>query len=122
LSGELHLDIDATIVIAHSDNEWAARHGTNFGFHPLVRLLDRPEIASTISWWSTGTQNEEAGRIQLPAARLRRFRPNSVTEPPDLRVNRSVMAEMVVTSSVLVEADRGASRTRQLRFEHLGVA
>ena len=47
LSGELCLDLDATIVIAHSEKELASptwKH--TFGFHPLVCFLDRPEIAS----------------------------------------------------------------------------
>ena len=47
LTQELCLDIDATIVIAHSDKEDAAptwKH--TFGFHPLTCWLDRPEIAS----------------------------------------------------------------------------
>lgn len=47
LSAELHLDIDASIVIAHSEKEDAAptwKH--TFGFHPLVCFLDRPEISS----------------------------------------------------------------------------
>jgi Transposase DDE domain group 1 len=47
LSGELCLDLDATIVIAHSDKEWAAptwKH--TFGFHPLVCYLDRPDVSS----------------------------------------------------------------------------
>ncbi|MGH9045653.1 MAG: IS1380 family transposase [Acidimicrobiales bacterium] len=47
LGGELHLDFDATIVIAHSDKELAAptwKH--TFGFHPLVCFLDRPDISS----------------------------------------------------------------------------
>jgi hypothetical protein len=47
LRGELCLDIDATILIAHSDKELAAptwKH--TFGFHPIVCFLDRPEISS----------------------------------------------------------------------------
>ena len=47
LSGELFLDLDATIVIAHSEKELASptwKH--TFGFHPLVCFLDRPDIAS----------------------------------------------------------------------------
>jgi hypothetical protein len=47
LTGELYLDLDATIVIAHSDKELAAptwKH--TYGFHPLVCFLDRPEISS----------------------------------------------------------------------------
>jgi Transposase DDE domain group 1 len=47
LSGELFLDLDATIVIAHSEKEWAApTWKRTFGFHPLACFLDRPEIAS----------------------------------------------------------------------------
>jgi hypothetical protein len=47
LSRELCLDIDATIVIAHSDKQLASptwKH--TFGFHPLLCFLDRPEISS----------------------------------------------------------------------------
>ena len=47
LTGELHLDIDATILIAHSEKEDASpTWKRTFGFHPLVCFLDRPEIAS----------------------------------------------------------------------------
>ncbi|MDQ6614949.1 MAG: transposase, partial [Actinomycetota bacterium] len=47
LTKELHLDIDATIVIAHSDKELAApTWKRTFGFHPVVCYLDRPEISS----------------------------------------------------------------------------
>ena len=47
LTGELHLDIDATILIAHSEKEQAApTWKRTFGSHPLVCFLDRPEIAS----------------------------------------------------------------------------
>jgi hypothetical protein len=47
LSRELCLDIDATVVIAHSEKELASptwKH--TFGFHPLLCFLDRPEISS----------------------------------------------------------------------------
>jgi hypothetical protein len=47
LSVELFLDLDATIVIAHSEKELASptwKH--TFGFHPLACFLDRPEISS----------------------------------------------------------------------------
>ena len=47
LSGELALDFDATVVIAHSEKEDAAptwKH--TFGFHPLYCFLDRPEVSS----------------------------------------------------------------------------
>jgi len=46
LDGELCLDFDATITIAHSEKENAA--GTwkkTFGFHPLLCFLDRPDVA-----------------------------------------------------------------------------
>lgn len=47
LGQELCLDIDATIVIAHSDKELAApTWKRTFGFHPIACFLDRPEIAS----------------------------------------------------------------------------
>ena len=46
LSGELYLDIDATIVIAHSEKQWAApTWKKTFGFHPLLCFLDRPDIS-----------------------------------------------------------------------------
>jgi Transposase DDE domain group 1 len=47
LSHELCLDIDATIVIAHSEKQLASptwKH--TFGFHPLLCFLDRTEISS----------------------------------------------------------------------------
>lgn len=47
LSGELYLDFDATIVVAHSDKELAApTWKKTFGFHPLLCFLDRPDISS----------------------------------------------------------------------------
>jgi hypothetical protein len=47
LSQEIVLDIDATIVIAHSEKELAsATWKHTFGHHPLVCFLDRPEISS----------------------------------------------------------------------------
>lgn len=47
LSGELCLDIDASIVIAHSEKELASpTWKKTFGFHPLMCFLDRPEISS----------------------------------------------------------------------------
>jgi hypothetical protein len=46
LSGELRLDLDATITIAHSEKENAAATWKHtFGFHPLLCFLDRPDIA-----------------------------------------------------------------------------
>jgi hypothetical protein len=47
LAGELFLDFDATIVIAHSDKEMATpTWKKTYGFHPLVCFLDRPDISS----------------------------------------------------------------------------
>lgn len=46
LSGELCLDFDATITIAHSEKEnAAATWKKTFGFHPLLCFLDRPDVA-----------------------------------------------------------------------------
>ena len=46
LSSELYLDIDATIVIAHSEKQWAApTWKKTFGFHPLLCFLDRSDIS-----------------------------------------------------------------------------
>lgn len=43
----LYIDIDATLVIDHSDNkaQAAATWKKSFGHHPLLAFLDRPEIA-----------------------------------------------------------------------------
>jgi hypothetical protein len=43
----LHIDIDATLVIDHSDNKTGATPTwkKSFGLHPLLAFLDRPEIA-----------------------------------------------------------------------------
>jgi hypothetical protein len=47
LSSELCLDLDATIVVAHSDKELAApTWKRTYGFHPLGCFLDRPEVSS----------------------------------------------------------------------------
>jgi hypothetical protein len=44
----LHIDIDATLVIDHSDGKQdaAPTWKKTFGHHPLLAFLDRPEIAS----------------------------------------------------------------------------
>src|SRR5487761_1170614 len=45
--GELRIDFDATISIAHSEKQnAAATWKKTFGFHPLLAFLDRPEAAS----------------------------------------------------------------------------
>ena len=44
--GELRIDFDATISIAHSEKQdAAATWKKTFGFHPLLAFLDRPEMA-----------------------------------------------------------------------------
>lgn len=44
--GELCIDFDATITIAHSEKENAAATWKHtFGFHPLLAFLDRPDVA-----------------------------------------------------------------------------
>jgi hypothetical protein len=45
--GWLHIDIDATLVIDHSDNKQLATPTwkKTYGHHPLLAFLDRPEIA-----------------------------------------------------------------------------
>lgn len=45
--GWLHIDVDATITIDHSDakENAAATWKKTFGYHPLLVFLDRPEIA-----------------------------------------------------------------------------
>src|SRR4030081_1176388 len=46
LSAGLVIDIDATITIAHSEKENAAKTWKKtFGFHPLLAYLDRPDVA-----------------------------------------------------------------------------
>jgi Transposase DDE domain group 1 len=46
VSAGLTIDIDATITIAHSDKENAAKTWKKtFGFHPLLAYLDRPDVA-----------------------------------------------------------------------------
>ena len=47
LSEGLILDIDATVLISHSEKQNAApTWKKTFGFHPLLCFLDRPEISS----------------------------------------------------------------------------
>jgi hypothetical protein len=46
LTGELRLDFDATLTVAHSEKEnAAATWKRTFGFHPLLCFLDRPDVA-----------------------------------------------------------------------------
>jgi hypothetical protein len=46
ITGGLVIDIDATITIAHSEKENAAKTWKKtFGFHPLLAYLDRPDVS-----------------------------------------------------------------------------
>jgi hypothetical protein len=46
LAAGLTIDIDATISIAHSEKENAAKTWKKtFGFHPLLAYLDRPDVS-----------------------------------------------------------------------------
>ncbi|MGH8895193.1 MAG: IS1380 family transposase [Actinomycetes bacterium] len=46
MGGELRIDFDATITVAHSEKENAAATWKHtFGFHPLLAFLDRPDVA-----------------------------------------------------------------------------
>jgi hypothetical protein len=46
LTAGLTIDLDATILIAHSEKEnAAATWKKTFGFHPLMAYLDRPDVA-----------------------------------------------------------------------------
>jgi hypothetical protein len=46
LTGGLIIDMDATITIAHSDKENAAKSWKKtYGFHPLLAYLDRPDVS-----------------------------------------------------------------------------
>ncbi|MEB3063642.1 IS1380 family transposase, partial [[Mycobacterium] zoologicum] len=45
--GWLHIDVDATLTLDHSDNKVGAActWKKTFGYHPLLAFLDRPEIS-----------------------------------------------------------------------------
>jgi hypothetical protein len=46
LTGLLQIDFDATVTIAHSEKENAAKTWKKtFGMHPLLAFLDRPEVS-----------------------------------------------------------------------------
>jgi Transposase DDE domain group 1 len=46
LAAGLTIDLDATITVAHSEKENAAKTWKKtFGFHPLLAYLDRPDVA-----------------------------------------------------------------------------
>jgi hypothetical protein len=47
LTGLLHIDVDATVTISHSENKQNAAKTwkKTFGYHPLLAFLDRPEVS-----------------------------------------------------------------------------
>jgi len=73
----LHIDIDATLVIDHSDNkeQAAPTWKKTYGHHPLLAFLDRPEIAgdhitvlaqalaSLPPRWRPDPDNDEAPKV-----------------------------------------------------------
>jgi len=55
LAGGLVLDVDATLLTAHSEKEHAAAtYKRGFGFHPLLCFLDRPEVSG---WGGAGRRD-----------------------------------------------------------------
>lgn len=76
LGGELRIDIDATITIAHSEKKNAAATHT-FGFHPLLAFLDRPDVAggealAGLLWAGNVGSNTAADHVRCWRWRLRR--------------------------------------------------
>ena len=46
IAAGLTIDLDATITVAHSEKDNAAKTWKKtFGFHPLLAYLDRPDVA-----------------------------------------------------------------------------
>ena len=47
MGGWLHIDVDATLTLDHSDNKVGAASTwkKTFGYHPLLAFLDRPEVS-----------------------------------------------------------------------------
>lgn len=47
MQGWLHIDVDATLTLDHSDNKVGAASTwkKTFGYHPLLAFLDRPEVS-----------------------------------------------------------------------------
>ncbi len=70
----LYIDIDATLVIDHSDNKQdaAPTWKKSFGHHPLLAFLDRPEIAG----------GEALAGLLRPQARGARAQHPALTEKP----------------------------------------
>jgi len=75
-SGPVCVDVDATLVTAHSDKESAAgTYKRGYGFHPLLAYLDRDDgageatvISASSVGWSSGyerTEPRDSGRVVL---------------------------------------------------------
>jgi Transposase DDE domain group 1 len=68
-AGELRIDFDATITIAHSEKQnAAATWKKTFGFHPLLAFLDRPEVAGGRRWPGCCALATRAGGRVPPSA------------------------------------------------------
>jgi hypothetical protein len=69
--GWLHIDVDATIVVAHSEKEnAAATWKKTYGFHPLLAFLDRSEISdgeglAGLLWPGNAGSNTAADHITV---------------------------------------------------------
>lgn len=89
LSRELWIDIDATITIAHSEKENAAKTWKKtFGFHPLLAFLDRREVAGgegLAGMLRTGSagSNTAADHIEILDLALAALPPQARPEPED---------------------------------------
>ncbi len=108
--GWLHIDVDATLTIDHSDNKEnaAATWKKAYGYHPLLVFLDRPGIAGgealagllrpgnagsntaadhiTVLGWALDSLPSHIGRTRMILARKRSWcgptRPGPLTASP----------------------------------------
>ena len=91
----LYIDIDATLVIDHSDNkaQAAPTWKKSFGHHPLLAFLDRPEIAGgeavagLLRKGNAGsnTAADHINVLEQALARCRRLAPRTRTPRADRR-------------------------------------
>ena len=102
------LDLDSTLVTAHSEKEGAAatyKHG--FGFHPLLCTLDETnEVLAGILRAGNATANNAADNIAVLAAGLAQVPTHAATEPILVR------SDSAGATHALVDA----VRERELRF------
>jgi hypothetical protein len=95
--GLLVLDLDATLVIAHSDKEWAAKTWKKtFGFHPLLGYVD----------------HGDGGTGEPVAALLRRGNAGSNTTADHIDVLDEVVAQVPDQATVADERGRRAVLVR----------